>query len=82
MSNIRLPNGTTWPLPVGEDEDDLIRCDGETTTLTKEQIWRLRSIVDAYNHMTLHPEGTEAAVRCLRMLRRAVHDHYLNRSKP
>jgi hypothetical protein len=59
-----------------EEGDTLLRCDGETVTLTKEQLWRLRDIVGAYNHLTTHPAGVGAAIVTLRLLRRAVREYF------
>ena len=76
-TNIRLPNETTWPLPLDEDEARKLNCyDADTVTLTKHEAWRLRSIVGAYDHLTTHPAGVGAAIRTLRLLRRAVRKYY------
>ncbi len=76
-TNIRLPNETTWPLPLDEEEAQKLNCyDSDTVTLTRAEAWRLRDIVSGYSHLTTHPAGVGAAVRTLRLLRRAVRKHF------
>lgn len=54
--SITLDNGTVWANPM----------DPEQTRLY------LRSVHSAYHHLLTHPIGTEAVIKTLRQLRRAV----------
>ena len=72
----RLPDGSVFaPLLHNDALRDKLNCyHAETVTLTRTEAWTLREIVACYEHLIAHPAGTEAAVRKLRMARRAVND--------
>jgi hypothetical protein len=60
--SIILDNGTVWPNP-NRDPDDM----------TPEQArYYLNSVHQAYWHLLSHPIGTEATVKTLRELRKAL----------
>ncbi len=74
--HIHLPDGSNWPPPLDQETAEKLNCyESETVTLTRHEAWRLRSIVGAYDHLVDHPAGTEAAIRKLRLLRRALGRH-------
>ena len=81
---LRLDNGTSWPDPaaVAEAFDRfpepacMWRDLDEPRTEEERQAFAdyclVRSAVEAYDHLTRHPAGTESMVQSLRSLRRAV----------
>ena len=83
-TTLRLDNGTAWPDPaaVWAAFERLPRpacywrpLDEPHTDAERQEFTdycTLRDVVGAYDHLTRHPAGTEAAVKSLRSLRRAV----------
>ena len=81
---LRLDNGTSWPDPAAVAEAferlpqpaSMGRPLDEPRTEEERQAFAdyclVRSAVEAYDHLTRHPAGTESAVQTLRSLRRAV----------
>lgn len=69
---MRLDDGTWWP-----DLDAALFAAADRARYAPDQLdsvdaMRLAKVVDAYSHLAAHPAGTEAAIKTLRSLRRAV----------
>jgi len=61
---VKLPDGSSWPLPDGEDDDRPLGWTLTYGTPTREDLLRAVSILNAYDYMTIHATKAKRDMAC------------------
>lgn len=69
MTYLKLADGAVWPDPICVP--DLIHA-ARYRDLTQTEQHHVAAVLEAYHHILTHPAGTEAIVKQVRQVRRAI----------